>query len=465
MERHPCRDHGREGKKEAFLFDKPLYLRGFQPSRRRRYEAVGAGLFVALIATVNYLVFFRSNDLIEPSLDQRLALTVEVPEVAASETPVSRASEPLRPETTRVEEGVVMRGETATQTLLRLGASSGSAASALNALGERVNLRALRVGQKVVLELGSDGTITRLTFPLDVTNYLEVTRGDGGYKCTRKEIETQKELVQFACMIRGSLYASLERCGVDRDLAPVLVDLLEGQVDFFTDSRRGDVIRVAVERESLDGKFLRYGRVRGLLYEGKVVTASAFPIEVNGNVEYYDADGRSVERPFRRSPLKYTRISSDFSLRRLHPILHAYTPHRAVDYAAPRGTPVHAVGDGRVVFKGPKGAAGRMVVLQHEGGWQTYYAHLDKFAKGLKVGDTVAKGTFLGNVGSSGRATGPHLHFAVARQGRFVHLRSLLTSAGQPISRELEPEFKTGVARVVGELKALSIRGVDGSRS
>ncbi len=447
------------------MFDKPLYLRGFQPSRRRRFEAVGAVLFVATIATVNYLVFFRSNDLIEPSLDQRLALTVEVPEAAATESPAPREPEPVRTEPLRVEEGVVMRGETATQTLLRLGASPASAAAALNALGDQVNLRALRVGQKVVLEIGSDGTIATLTFPLDVTHYLEVARSDGGYTCARKEVETQKELVQFACMIRGSLYASLERCGVDRDLAPVLLDLLEGQVDFFTDSRRGDVIRVSVERESLDGKFLRYGRVRGLLYEGKVVTASAFPVEVGGTVEYYDADGRSVERAFRRSPVKYTRISSDFSLRRLHPILHAYTPHRAVDYAAPRGTPVHAVGDGKVVFKGPKGAAGRMVVLQHEGGWQTYYAHLDKFAKDLQVGDRVTKGTFLGTVGSSGRATGPHLHFAVAREGRFVPPRSLLTSAGQPIPRELEPEFKTGVAHVVGELKALSIRGVDGSRS
>lgn len=445
------------------MFDKPLYLRGFQPSRRRRFEAVGAALFVALIATVNYLVFFRSNDLIEPSLDQRLALTVEAPEVETAET--QRAAEPVRPEATRVEEGVVMRGETATQTLLRLGASPASAAATLAALGEQVNLRALRAGQKVVLELGPDGTIATLTFPLDVTSYLEVARGGDGYACVRKEVETQKEVVRFACMIRGSLYASLERCGVDRDLAPVLVDLLEGQVDFFTDSRRGDVIRVAVERESLDGKFLRYGRILGLLYEGKVVTASAFPVEVGGTVAYYDAEGRSVARPFRRSPLKYTRISSDFSLRRLHPILHAYTPHRAVDYAAPRGTPVYAVGDGKVVFKGPKGAAGRMVVLRHEGGWQTYYAHLDKFAKDLKVGDRVAKGTFLGTVGSSGRATGPHLHFAVAREGHFVHPRTLLTSAGQPIPREVELEFKTSVAHVVGELKALAIRGVDGSRS
>lgn len=163
--------------------------------------------------------------------------------------------------------------------------------------------------------------------------------------------------------------------------------------------------------------------------------------------------------------MKYSKITSDFSQRRLHPILHTYTPHRAVDYAAPRGTPVYAVGDGKVTFKGVKGPAGRMVVIQHEGGFQTYYAHLDQFAKGLKVGDKVTKGTFIGTVGTSGRATGPHLHFAVAKDGRFVHPRTLLTSAGEPIPKDLEPVFKTYVARIVAELKAIGVRGVDGSRS
>lgn len=446
------------------MFHQSYYLRSFRPSRRRRIETLGALGFVALIVTVNYLVFFRGHELTEPSLEQRLALTVEVPDAPSSPTE-SSPTQPPPAENYRLEEGVVMRGETATQTLVRLGASPASAAAALSALGEQVNLRAVRVGQKIVAEIASDGTIASLSFPLDATTYLQVTRGDGGYSCDRREVETEKEVVRIACMIRGSLYTSLERCGADRELAGFVVDLLDGQVDFFTDSRKGDVIRIAVEREHLEGRFIRWGRVLGLLYEGKVVTASAFPVEVGGKVVYFDAEGRSVERPFRRSPLKYSRISSDFSNRRLHPILHAYTPHRAVDYAAPRGTPVHAVGDGKVVFKGTKGAAGRMIVLQHEGGWQTYYAHLDQFAKGLQVGDLVTKGTLLGTVGSSGRATGPHLHFAVAKGGQFVHPRNLLTAAGQMVPRDLEAEFKTGVVRIVSELKSLTIRGVDGSRS
>ena len=445
------------------MADKPLYLRGFQPTRRRGVARVVPWLFVALIVVTNYLVFFQGEDIAEPTLDQRLARPVEDP--GAEVKPVAEAAPPEAARASRFEEGVLMREETATQALKRLGASASSAAAALDSLGAHVNLRALRAGQKLLLELADDGTVLSLKFPTGVTSYLEVTRSDGGYTCEQKELETQKEVVQFACMMRGSFYSSLERCGVDRNLAAVLVDLLENQVDFFTDLRRGDVLRVQVEKESLDGRFLRYGRIRGLLYQGKMVTASAFPVEVNGRIEYYDVSGRRVERPFRRSPVRYTRVSSDFSLRRLHPILHAYTPHRAVDYAAPRGTPVYAVGDGKVIFRGVQGAAGRMVVLQHENGYQTYYAHLDRFANGLKVGDRVSKGDLIGAVGSSGRTTGPHLHFAVARNGSFVHPRTLLTAAGSPIPLELESEFKASVGRITGELMALPVRGVDGSQS
>lgn len=439
--------------------ENPLYLRGFAP-RRRRAEAFLTFLFFAVIVAVNYFVFFADRGPEEPDLEQRLA---KISEASVAEFMPRVESE--APKALRVEEAVLMRGETLTGALMRLGVSPKSAASALSVLEGHVNLRTLRPGQKVVVELQEDGTLERLNLQEDLTRYMEVTRNGDAYSCARKEVETSKEVVQIACMIRTSFFASLAQCGADEELASVLVELLEGQIDFYADLRRGDIVRFAVERETLDGKFVRYGKVLGVLYEGRVVKASAFPAELDGKKLYYDMEGRSVERMFRRSPLKYTRVSSDFALRRLHPILHTYTPHRAVDYAAPRGTPVYAVGDGKVIFKGRKGAAGQMVVLQHDGDIQTYYAHLDKFAKGLQVGDFVKKGTLIGTVGSTGRATGPHLHFAVAKAGRFVHPRTLLAVAAPPIPEALEPEFKARVARTISELKALPIRGVEGSRS
>ena len=451
-------------KEEDPVFEKPLYLRGFQPARPNRSSIMLGILFVCAIVVVNYLVFFETESTAEPSLEQRLARPVAVPAPVALPDPSSM--KPRLPPVTREVDGGMIRGENASRTLTRLGADPYSAGHALAALSRFVNMRTLRIGQRWEMELLPDGAIQRLTYPIDKVRFIEVLRDDeGGYAAERKEIETDKELIQVACMIKGSLYKSLDRCGVERAVGRLATSMLEGQVDFFTDSRRGDVLRMIVEKESIEGDFLRWGRIRGLLYEGRVVTASAFPLEVEDGIEYYDAQGQSVERPFLRSPVKYTRVSSNYSERRLHPILHTYTPHRALDYAAPTGTPVYAVGDGKVVYRGWKGASGRLVVVRHSNGYQSYYAHLYRIAKGLRVGNHVSRGSFVGTVGKSGRATGPHLHFAVAHERKFVHPRKLLSMAGDNIVKEKEMEFLAYVGRVVGELKALSVRGVDGSRS
>jgi len=327
-------------------------------------------------------------------------------------------------------------------------------------------MRNLKAGQKMVLALLPGGKIKSLTFPLTETSYVEATPSiDEGFVAVKKEVPTDKQVVEVACSLRGSLYESLQRCDVDQALAPFVADLLAGQIDFFTDSRKGDVLRIAVEKESLGGKFLRYGRVQGLLYEGRLLTASAFPVDSGDHVAYYDADGDAAERPFLRSPVKYSRVSSDFSQRRLHPILHTFTPHRAMDYAAPKGTPVFAVGDGRVVFNGNKGPNGNLLVIEHASGYQSYYAHLSHTAKGLKTGDKVARGTLIAFVGTTGRTTGPHLHFAVAQSGQFIHPRKLLDLPGAKLPGPALPDFKAGVGRIVGRLKALPVRGADGTRS
>jgi len=443
-------------------FDKPLYLRGFQPTRSGgRLGAVLGSVFVLAIVGVNWAVFFRGAGVAAPTLEQRLAKPVEVP---AEPEPLPQQPE-ASPEA-RMVEGALVRGETASQALARLGVASGSAHGALTELGRLVDMKTLKAGQKLVLSVMPDGKVRSLTFPLTETAYVEVNGADGGFVAERKEIATDKQTVSFACVIRGSLFESLQRCGEDQGLAIVVTDLLAGQVDFFSDSRRGDVLRASIEKESLSGRFLRYGKVKGLVYEGRVANGSVFPLEsAAGEQTYYDASGEAVERPFLRAPLRYSRLSSDYSLKRLHPILHKFTAHRAQDYAAPKGTPVYAVGDGKVVFAGAKGANGNLVVLEHQGGWQTYYAHLSHFAKGAKAGERVSKKTLIGFVGSTGRSTGPHLHFAVAKDGAFVHPRKLLSMPGQRVPAAEAAAFRDVVDRVTTELKALPVRGLDGTRS
>jgi murein DD-endopeptidase MepM/ murein hydrolase activator NlpD len=425
---------------------------------------VGGILFGLAILLVNYLVFFRGDADAEPTLEQRLASPVEVLPLEELDALAAQAA----PQTAAPElvEATLGRGDTSANALARVGVSRAASAAALEALASEIDMRGLRPGQKYIAGRLPDGSLAFLRFPIDRVRYIEVASGEDGWTVSRQEVPTRKETIEFACMIAGSLYESLNRCGADPALAPIVADLLGGQIDFHTDVRKGDVLRVVVDRETLGGEFLRYGRIHGLLFEGKMVTGGAFPWDGDdGAVAYYDPDGNGVERPFLRSPLKYTRVSSDYTNRRLHPILRHYTPHRAIDYAAPVGTPVHAIGPGKVIFAGRKGANGNLIVVQHQDGFQSYYAHLSRFAKGLKVGSQVAQRTLFGSVGSTGRSTGPHLHFAVAKNGKFVHPRTLLEVRGSRLDDALKTDFQASVGRITGRLKSLPVRGNEATKS
>ncbi|HOU53389.1 MAG TPA: M23 family metallopeptidase [Myxococcota bacterium] len=438
-----------------------LYLRPTLSSRRKRQVPWLVSGFLVAIVAVNWVVFFGgTTDVAAPSLEDRLSTPVAMPEIAPVQTPV-----PGTPDARKVE-GSLNRGESPSQLLVRLGATPQSAREALAQASQEVDMRVMRVGQRMAADLDPQGQVLSLQVFLDALTTVEVRRSrEGEWEVARREAPVDREVVQVACLIDGNLYDSLQQCGLDPAVGPRVADLLSGQIDFFSEVRRGDVLRLRIQKESAGGQFLRYGRVESLLYEGRVASAGVFSrVGSDGTVSYFDADGVPVERPFVRAPLKYTRVSSQYSLNRLHPILKTYRPHKAVDYAAPTGTPVHSVGEGRVVFLGRRGAAGNTVVIQHEHGLQTYYAHLSSFAKGLRVGDVVRQQQLIGAVGSTGRSTGPHLHFAVARNGSFIDPRVLREIRGNPLPDPDRDEFRAEVANQVALLKALPIQTVDRRR-
>jgi murein DD-endopeptidase MepM/ murein hydrolase activator NlpD len=424
------------------------------PKNRKKGLLVGVLLLVA-IAVVNYAIFFSSSEPEALGIEERLSLPVETSEALP---------EPQKTSETVIEEVSLMKGEAPVRALVRVGATERSALMALEALQESVSLKGLKAGQKFVVEMTKDGEVISLTMPRDLTHLWRVEKKGNGYQASLGELPTEKEVVSIACKIQDTVFSSLERCGAERELAQVVVDLLGTQIDLFSEVRRGDVLRFSVERETLGGEFLRYGKVRGLIYEGKIAEASIFPLEQDGETKYFDGKGRAVEKPFLRTPVRFTRVSSQYSLKRLHPILHTYTPHKAIDYAAPKGTPVYALGDGKVIFKGQKGAYGKLIVLQHPFGVQTYYGHLDAFAKDLKVGERVQKGQVIGTVGATGRATGPHLHFAVAKNGQFVNPKALLDIAGEQLEGARFEDFLATMASMVQELKSLPVKGIEATR-
>ena len=221
--------------------------------------------------------------------------------------------------------------------------------------------------------------------------------------------------------------------GEKDQLALDLADIFGSDIDFHTDLQKGDSFRVLLEKKYLDGKFSKYGSILAadFVNQQKMLTGIRFEDE-NGKPAYYAPDGSSLKKSFLKSPLKFGRITSRFSMARRHPILKTVRPHLGVDYAAPIGTPVQSVAVGVVTGAGYSGGNGRMVRIRHSGGYETMYLHLSRIA--VKSGARVAQGECIGSVGSSGLSTGPHLDFRIRQHGRAINPAKVIFPPGAPVS-------------------------------
>ena len=201
--------------------------------------------------------------------------------------------------------------------------------------------------------------------------------------------------------------------------------------------------------------YVRPGRILAAHYEGRAGKHTAIYFESEeGRGGYYRPDGSSVRRSFLVAPLRYDRISSSFTSARRHPILKVLRPHHGIDYAAPSGTPLWSVADGKVIYRGWAGGFGNLVKVRHDGGYISYYAHLSRFAKGLKVGQRVSQKQVVGYVGKTGLATGPHVCFRIAKDGRYVDPARLRTPSVAPVAAELRPLFHASRDILLAELAA-----------
>jgi murein DD-endopeptidase MepM/ murein hydrolase activator NlpD len=232
--------------------------------------------------------------------------------------------------------------------------------------------------------------------------------------------------------------------GQSGEIAMKVADILAWQVDFLTEPRPGDEVRVVWERYRRNGEFLFDGRILAVEYRGK--GNRCFAVYYDGNEKYagyYDLQGQSVRKAFLKAPLSYRRISSYFSHSRFHPILRYWRPHLGIDYAAPTGTPVEAVGDGKVIFAGRNHDYGNQVQIRHNSTYVTYYGHLSRFARGIKKGVYVKQGQVIGYVGMTGLATGPHLDFRIKRNGKFVNFLKLKIPPAKSLPKRLMEEYKS----------------------
>jgi murein DD-endopeptidase MepM/ murein hydrolase activator NlpD len=283
-------------------------------------------------------------------------------------------------------------------------------------------LRDISTGQPYKIELGADNSVLSLTYQINHDALLNITRIDPGFRAEKIAIPYDRKEGKLGGVIENNLYDSLGGDGESALLGCALSDIFSWDIDFTTDLRKGDTFKVVVEELWLGGRFKRYGNILAAEFTNDGNTYRAFRYEgPDGRAGYYDEEGKSLQRSFLKAPLSYRRISSGFTFSRVHPILKIRRPHLGVDYVAPGGTPVSALGDGSVQFSGYKGGNGNLVIIRHPNGFITYYGHLRRIRTGIRRGARVAQGDVIGYVGSTGLSTGPHLDFRMKKGDRFVN--------------------------------------------
>jgi len=280
-----------------------------------------------------------------------------------------------------------------------------------------------------------------------------VVRKDGdGFAVSCEPIVYDLETAVVTGTIESSLFEAVSEMGEGLSLAMRLSEIFAWDVDFVRDLRAGDSFRAVVEKRYRKGEFVGYGKITAARFVNQGETFHGFLFEdENKNPSYFDAEGACLRKAFLKAPLAFRRISSGFNLRRLHPILNIHRPHPGIDYAAPTGTPVKAVGDG-VILKASSGReAGRYIKIRHNSVYETSYMHLSRFAKGMKKGKKVYQGQVIAYVGSTGLSTGPHLDFRMKKNGLFIDPRKIKSPSAAPVPADRMDAF----AQRVGPLLAL----------
>lgn len=321
-------------------------------------------------------------------------------------------------------------GETLVGVLQEVGVSGADAYKVVKAMAKYYDPRAVKAGQAVAvrLEPGIGGLeFAEMNLKIDPIKELIVERqDDSGFKSEIKEKKVLLQRKAAKAKIETSLYGSAARAGIPASVVAEMIRIYSYQVDFQRDIREGDAVEIMYETyETEDGDFARYGEV---LYANLIVSGKSLPVyrfePENGKPGYYTPDGKSTKKSIMRTPIDGARMSSGFGMRR-HPVLGYNKMHKGVDFAAPRGTPIYAAGDGVIEYAGRKGAYGNYVAIRHNGQIKTAYAHMHKFAKGISSGQKVSQGDVIGYVGSTGRSTGPHLHFEILRNNVQVNPSSI----------------------------------------
>ena len=399
---------------------------------------LGRSAAIVVLAVSGAVAAFAT---IAPSADNEVLVsrtssveTLDIPAEALLPSPASY-----------IREERFQRGDTLGAFLARLGITAPHAEK----LARTRALQALRPGYHVTAEVDADGQPIALSFLTGRDTLVQIVPEGNSFRASEERAALYTQVAMKSGVIRSSLFAASDAANIPDSVAMQLADIFGGDVDFHRDLRKGDQFAVVYELHHLAGRPVRAGRVLAAEFvsQGKTYRAVHF-----GN-SYYAPDGKNLRKAFLRSPLEFSRVSSGFGMR-MHPIARAWRAHKGIDYAAPTGTRVRAVGDAVVEYAGPRGGYGNVVILRHHGQYSTVYAHLSRIA--VRRGARVAQNDTIGFVGKTGWATGPHLHYEFRIAGEARNPFSIAMPAALPVAAQDLPAFRAHAAPLVTRLDLLA---------
>lgn len=359
----------------------------------------------------------------------------------------------------RTESGTIVQGETLGKLLGRYGVGAATVDRLDKAAKDIFPLRQIRADRPYTVFMAADSTgserLDYFVYEKDVIEYVVFGFKNDSITIHQGEKDVTIRRQMRSSVIESSLWGAIMRDSLPYALAADLEEIYQWTVDFFG-IQKGDNFTVIYDEKLIDTTHVGIGRIWGAKFNHAGKEVYAIPFQQGDKVQYWEYNGASLRKQLLKAPLKFTRISSRFSRSRLHPVHRVYRPHLGVDYAAPSGTPVHAVADGVVSFKGWGGGGGNTIRIKHAGNLETGYLHLRGFAKGINKGTRVKQGDLIGYVGSTGTSTGPHLDYRIWKNGVNIDPLKVPQEPAEPIAESNKAAFEAIRDRIVAELNGVA---------
>lgn len=336
----------------------------------------------------------------------------------------------------------IQRGDTISALLDRLNVNDEDIAGFLRSARDSESLRLLIPGRIVRAQTDQEGNLLALQYISSSESMLKVEKQAEGFKSSDEAVPLEARLMMKSAEIKSSLFGATDAANIPDSVAMQIADIFSSDIDFHSDLQKGDKVTVVYESFHSKGELIKTGRVLAAEFVNSGTSYRAVYFQDReGRGGYYTPEGKNLRKAFLRSPLEFSRVTSGFTNARFHPVLKTWRAHKGVDYGAPTGTRVKAVADGTVAFVGKQGGYGNLIILQHQGQFSTAYGHLSAFAKNLRRGSKVSQGDIVGQVGMTGVATGPHLHYEFRVAGVQRNPLSIPMPTAFPIAAQYKADF------------------------